>query len=61
MTDPRLHSKTRRRIERVIKDDRRRRHRRRKDAESMVDLFSKQTLLDDPPIDTDDLPATISG
>ncbi|SJL05462.1 uncharacterized protein ARMOST_08830 [Armillaria ostoyae] len=44
LTDPRLHSKTRRRIERVIKDDRRKRHRRRKDQEALVDAFAKQNL-----------------
>ena len=44
MSDPRLHHKGRRRIERVIKDDRRRRHRRRKDQEAMIDAFAKQNL-----------------
>ncbi|KAF9044641.1 hypothetical protein BDZ89DRAFT_1008631 [Hymenopellis radicata] len=44
LTDPRLHNKGRRRIERIIKDDRRKRHRRRKDQEALVDAFSKQTL-----------------
>ncbi|KAF8898818.1 hypothetical protein BD779DRAFT_1485677 [Infundibulicybe gibba] len=44
LSDPRLHTKVRRRIERVIKDDRRRRHRRRKDQESMIDAFAKQNL-----------------
>ncbi|KAJ7293510.1 hypothetical protein C8J57DRAFT_28620 [Mycena rebaudengoi] len=43
-TDPRMQTKARRRIERVIKDDRRRRHRRRKDQEAMIDAFSKQTI-----------------
>lgn len=61
MTDPRLHGKTRRRIERAIKDDRRRRHRRRKDAEAMVDMFSKQTIMDELPEDTGDTPASTSG
>jgi len=45
--DPRTHAKTRRRIERVIKDDRRRRHRRRKDQDAMVDAFSRQNLEED--------------
>jgi hypothetical protein len=45
--DPHLHSKTRRRIERLIKDDRRKRHRRRKDQDAMVDAFAKQTLSND--------------
>lgn len=44
LVDPRLHSKSRRKIERVIKDDRRRRHRRRKDQEAMIDAFAKQNL-----------------
>ncbi|EGO02507.1 hypothetical protein SERLA73DRAFT_130863 [Serpula lacrymans var. lacrymans S7.3] len=44
LVDPRMHSKARRRIERVIKEDRRRRHRRRKDQEDMVDAFSRQNL-----------------
>ena len=44
LADPRLHNKSRRRIERVIKDDRRRRHRRRKDQDAMVDAFAKQNL-----------------
>jgi len=44
LADPRLHTKARRRIERVIKDDRRRRHRRRKDQDAMIDAFSKQTI-----------------
>ncbi|KAF8922653.1 hypothetical protein CPB85DRAFT_1427937 [Mucidula mucida] len=44
LTDPRLHNKGRRRIERIIKDDRRKRHRRRKDQEALVDAFSKQSL-----------------
>ncbi|TEB35182.1 hypothetical protein FA13DRAFT_1811707 [Coprinellus micaceus] len=49
VVDPRSHVKTRRRIERVIKDDRRRRHRRRKDQEAMIDAFAKQTLSSDLP------------
>jgi hypothetical protein len=44
LVDPRLHTKARRRIERVIKEDRRRRHRRRKDQEAMIDAFASQTL-----------------
>ncbi|KIL70912.1 hypothetical protein M378DRAFT_20368 [Amanita muscaria Koide BX008] len=45
--EPRLQNKVRRRIERVIKDDRRRRHRRRKEQEAMVDAFAKQTLTNE--------------
>ncbi|KAH9175434.1 hypothetical protein EDB89DRAFT_1947058 [Lactarius sanguifluus] len=44
VADPRFHHRSRRRIERVIKDDRRRRHKRRQDQETMIDLFSKQDL-----------------
>ncbi|KIY64207.1 hypothetical protein CYLTODRAFT_493291 [Cylindrobasidium torrendii FP15055 ss-10] len=44
LMDPRLHSKARRRIEKIIKEDRRRRHRRRKDQDALVDAFSKQRL-----------------
>jgi len=46
--DPRLHHKTRRRVERLIKDDRRKRHRRRKDQEALIDAFAKQNLGDLP-------------
>jgi len=48
IADPRLHSKSRRKIERVIKDDRRKRHRRRKDQEAMIDAFAKQDISTDP-------------
>ncbi|KAJ7244728.1 hypothetical protein B0H12DRAFT_1128517 [Mycena haematopus] len=48
LADPPNHTKSRRRIERVIKDDRRRRHRRRKDQDAMVDAFSKQTIGNEP-------------
>ncbi|PPQ87044.1 hypothetical protein CVT25_000021 [Psilocybe cyanescens] len=44
IADPRLHSKSRRKIERLIKDDRRKRHRRRKDQEAMIDAFARQNL-----------------
>lgn len=45
--DPRTHAKIRRRIERIIKEDRRRRHKRRKDHDSMIDAFSRQHLDED--------------
>jgi len=51
IADPRSHHRSRRRVERVIKDDRRKRHRRRQEQETMIDLFSKQDLNapeDDP-------------
>ncbi|KAI0257480.1 hypothetical protein BJV78DRAFT_1366586 [Lactifluus subvellereus] len=44
VADPRSHHRSRRRIERVIKEDRRKRHRRRQEQETMIDLFSKQDL-----------------
>ncbi|KAF8168180.1 hypothetical protein B0H34DRAFT_49991 [Crassisporium funariophilum] len=44
VADPRLHNKARRKIERLIKDDRRKRHRRRKDQEAMIDAFAKQNI-----------------
>jgi hypothetical protein len=44
LIDPRNHTKTRRRIERIIKDDKRKRHKRRKDQDAMVDAFSRQNL-----------------
>lgn len=47
--DPRTHNKSRRRIERLIKDDRRKRHRRRKDQEAMIDAFAKQNLSTETP------------
>jgi len=47
--DPRTHTKSRRRIERVIKEDRRRRHRRRKDQDAMIDAFQQHHLGNDGP------------
>ena len=41
-----LHHSHMRRIARVIKDDRRKRHKRRKDQDAMVDAFAR-TGLDD--------------
>ncbi|KAG1862211.1 hypothetical protein F4604DRAFT_1786526 [Suillus subluteus] len=49
VVDPRTHTKSRRRIERVIKEDRRRRHRRRKDQDAMIDAFQQHHLVDDVP------------
>jgi hypothetical protein len=48
LQDPRLHHKARRRVERLIKDDRRKRHRRRKDQEALIDAFAKQNIGDLP-------------
>lgn len=50
LMDPRLHYKARRRVERIIKDDRRKRHRRRKDQDAMVDAFARQTLTNEVPM-----------
>ncbi|KAF8632615.1 hypothetical protein AX15_001817 [Amanita polypyramis BW_CC] len=47
ISDSRLQSKARRKVERVIKDDRRRRHRRRKEQDAMIDAFARQTLSND--------------
>jgi hypothetical protein len=53
--DPRSHYRNRRRVERAIKDDRRRRHKRRKEQDAMVDAFAKQDLNtpEGPPIAED--------
>ncbi|KIM48272.1 hypothetical protein M413DRAFT_439994 [Hebeloma cylindrosporum] len=45
LQDPRLHSKARRKIERAIKEDRRKRHRRRKDQDAMIDAFAQNLNL----------------
>jgi len=44
MADPALHTKVRRRIDRMIKDDRKRRHRRRKDDDELISAFGSQKL-----------------
>lgn len=44
--DPRIHLKLRRKIDKAIKDDRRKRHRRRKDQDVMVDMFARQHIGD---------------
>jgi len=54
--DPRLHSKARRKIERQIKDDRRKRHRRRKDQEAMIDAFAKHNLSTEQVMTSDEVP-----
>ncbi|KAI0068452.1 hypothetical protein BV25DRAFT_1818862 [Artomyces pyxidatus] len=46
--DPRSHHKSRRRVERAIKDDRRKRHKRRQEQDAMIDAFSKQNLDETP-------------
>ena len=47
VNDPQIQNSYRRRIARAIRDDRRKRHKRRKDAESMVAAFAKAGLSDD--------------
>lgn len=42
--DPRTHSKIRRRIAHVIKEDRRKRHKRRRDQDALVDAFARTDL-----------------
>ncbi|KAI0801161.1 hypothetical protein C8Q74DRAFT_1364802 [Fomes fomentarius] len=49
MADPVSHSTFRRRVARLIKDDRRRRHKRRKDQDSMVAAFARTGLDEDVP------------
>ena len=44
LTDPNSHGKVRRRIERVIREDRRKRHRRRREQEAMVAAFERQNI-----------------
>jgi hypothetical protein len=61
LMDPRLHSKARRKIERLIKDDRRRRHRRRKDQDAMIDAFARQSLTTDTPPQSAPPPAQSEG
>ncbi|KIK70911.1 hypothetical protein GYMLUDRAFT_32993 [Collybiopsis luxurians FD-317 M1] len=48
LTDPLKAGRDRRKIERVIKDDRRRRHRRRKDQEALIDAFAKSNISEEP-------------
>ncbi|KAF8905509.1 hypothetical protein CPB84DRAFT_1771621 [Gymnopilus junonius] len=48
VADPRSHTKSRRKVERLIKEDRRKRHRRRKDQEAMIDAFARQNLSMEP-------------
>ncbi|KAF8588496.1 hypothetical protein K439DRAFT_1384601 [Ramaria rubella] len=42
--DPKRYTSSRRKIERIIRDDRRKRHRRKRDEEAMVSAFGKQKL-----------------
>jgi len=51
-SDPRMHVKVRRRIDRVIRDDRRRRHRRRKDHDALIDAFARHDITEPVDLDT---------
>ncbi|KAI0698425.1 hypothetical protein C8T65DRAFT_660697 [Cerioporus squamosus] len=53
MADPTTHSAFRRRVARMIKDDRRRRHKRRKDQDSMVAAFARTGLGEEVPSEPD--------
>ena len=48
VNDPQIQGSYRRRIARAIKDDRRKRHKRRKDADTMFAAFAKTGLSDEP-------------
>ncbi|KAJ3721475.1 hypothetical protein C8R42DRAFT_51015 [Lentinula raphanica] len=48
LTDPRKAGRDRKKIDRIIKDDRRRRHRRRKDQEALIDAFARSNLSNEP-------------
>ncbi len=43
--DPKMHTKLRRRIERMVKEDRRRRHKRKREEEAMTEAFSRQMIV----------------
>ncbi|CAL1695613.1 unnamed protein product [Somion occarium] len=47
-TDPHIQNMYRRRVARAIKDDRRKRHKRRKDQEAMISAFARTALVDEP-------------
>ncbi|KAL6309886.1 hypothetical protein BKA93DRAFT_722496 [Sparassis latifolia] len=49
VADPAMHKSHRRRVARIIKDDRRRRHKRRKDQDSMFAAFARTGLNAGPP------------
>jgi len=46
IADPRLHNKIRKRVAHIIKEDRKKRHRRRKDQDALTDAFARQNLDD---------------
>ena len=57
MVDPVMHGAFRRRVARMIKDDRRRRHKRRKDQDAMVAAFARTDLGGG--MDTEDTPPPV--
>ncbi|KAJ3750503.1 hypothetical protein DFH05DRAFT_1467515 [Lentinula detonsa] len=57
LTDPRKAGKDRKKVDRIIKDDRRRRHRRRKDQEALIDAFARSNIATESTAMTDDAPA----
>ena len=57
MVDPVMHGAFRRRVARMIKDDRRRRHKRRKDQDAMVAAFARTGL--DGEMDAEDTPPPV--
>jgi len=48
LTDSRKAGRDRRKIDRIIKEDRRRRHRRRKDQDLLIDAFAKSNINSEP-------------
>jgi hypothetical protein len=44
LSNPALHGKVRRRIEKLVKEDRRRRHKRRRDDDELVTAFDRQAI-----------------
>ncbi|KAE9408167.1 hypothetical protein BT96DRAFT_849813 [Gymnopus androsaceus JB14] len=56
LTDTRKAGKDRKKIDRIIKEDRRRRHRRRKDQEALIDAFAKSNIGSEP-MPTDSAPS----
>jgi len=44
LSNPGLHGKVRRRIEKLVKEDRRRRHKRRREDDDLVTAFDRQTI-----------------
>ena len=47
VANPDLFNSHRKRIARIVKDDRRKRHKRRKDQDAMIDAFAKTGFADE--------------